>query len=156
MKTIDEQTAAPANPAIDREGNPDRQATNTVSQRHAVACFDDEVEVILLHREMKDTKLGATRPRYRRAHRPKIVVDRRLGELLARIVTCTGWRGWCSGRRVCDIDGRPGFGLRPAPDRRPPHPGGIGNLSCLCRLTAILIRRMLSARPRNGCERRIL
>ena len=58
----------------------------------------------------------------------KTFFDRREGSPgIVRIVTCTGWHGWCAARRRCGTPAVPFAGLRPAPARAPPQ---VRNSKC--------------------------
>ena len=117
--------------AVDRQRQPDCQAVHAPAGSPGLVPLDDEVAVVLLDREVDHPEPVDRRPRDGAPERPEHRGERSDGSPgVARMVTCTGYRGSTFGRVSWGIEGRP-RGFRPAPLRAPPHVRGAprGKLS---------------------------
>jgi hypothetical protein len=140
-----------AEQAIHRQSQPDREPVHAAARAARLVSLDDEVTVILLDREMDDSKASTEARAMARLSALNSRGERRDGSPgAARMVTCIGYLGSILGRVTCGIDGRP-LGLRPAPFRAPPHVLAAASGSRICRARPDLIPHMF--RLRRGRRR---
>ncbi len=130
VKSVAPKSAAPPENTVEGTRHTSREPGHSTREADLVPCFDQQMHVIRLHREVHDAK-----PRKPRLHqRPSNLCERNLpaqtGESACGAQSHVhGMAFLVVGASAVRNPARAPFGFRPAPLRLPPHVGPNGSCS---------------------------